>query len=43
MVNKTFLIAKTIYLGYSLLFLFNNTISYLVYPVNTLCIREINK
>lgn len=42
-VNKTFLIAEIFYLRYSLLFLFDNTTSYLVYVNNALCNREMNK
>lgn len=34
--EKSFLIAKVHYYGYSFLFLFDNIINYLVYSINTL-------
>lgn len=36
MINKAFFIAKTFYLGYSFLFLFDNIISHFVYANNIL-------
>lgn len=43
MVNKAFLIAETIYLGNSFLFLFDNTISHSIYINNMFYIKGINK
>lgn len=42
-VSKALLIAKVFYLSYSLLFLFDNIISYFVYINNILYIRNINE
>lgn len=42
-VNKALLIVKAIYLGYLLIFLFDNTTNHLVYVKNVLHIKEINK
>ena len=42
-VSKVLFIAKAFYLGYSLLFLFDNATSYSVYANNALHIRGINK
>lgn len=42
MVKKTLPIAVVIYLGYLLVFLFDNTTSYLVYAKNKLHIRNMN-
>lgn len=43
MINKTLLIPKTLYLGYSLLYSFDNAISYLVYAKDILQTQDINK
>lgn len=43
LINKIFLLAEALYLGYSLLFLFENTTSYSVNVDNALCIGKINK
>lgn len=40
---KALLIAKTLYLKYGLLFIFNNTISHVVYAKNILHVAYINK
>lgn len=37
------LIVKIFYLGYSLLLLFDNTTSYLVYGKNTFQVKDMNK
>lgn len=42
-VNKALPITKTLYLGYSLLFLFNNVINHFVYTLNALCTTQMNK
>ena len=42
-VSKALPIAKALYLGYSLLFLFDNTTSHSVYANNALCTRGMNK
>ena len=42
-VNKALLIAKALYLGYSLLFLFDNATSHSVYAQNTLHTAQMNK
>ena len=42
-VNKALLIAKTLYLGYSLLFFFNNTTSHSIYAKNALQVKDMNK
>lgn len=41
--NKVLSISKTLYLSYLLLFLFNNTTSYLVYIDNIFYLKNINK
>lgn len=43
MIIKALPIAKVLYSGYSLVFLFDNTISYSIYAKNVLCIRDMNK
>lgn len=42
-VTKALFIVEALYLGYSLVFLFNNIINYFVYTENALCIKDINK
>lgn len=42
-VNMALSIAEALYPGYSLLFLFDNTISYLIYSQNLLCTMQMNK
>ena len=41
--KKALLIAKALYPGYSLLFLFNNATSHLVYSTNTLWVKNMSK
>lgn len=43
MVNKVLPIAETLYLRYTLLFLFKNTISYFIYIKNALQVKNMNK
>lgn len=42
-VKKALLIAKALYLGYSLCLLFDNVISYFVYVKNALHVKDMNK
>lgn len=42
-INKLVLIAKALYLNYSLVFLFDNTTSYFVYIKDILQTKNINK
>lgn len=42
-VGKVLAITEALYLGYSLLFLFNNTTSHLIYTNNTLQVQKLNK
>ena len=42
-VNKTLPIVEVLYLGYSLLFLFDNYTSYSVYAKDALQVKDINK
>lgn len=42
-VNKALPIAKALYLGYSLLFLFNNIINHSIYTKDALQVKDINK
>lgn len=42
-VNKALPIAKALYLGYLLLFLFHNATYYSIYVDNVLCIKKMNK
>ena len=42
-VNKALAIAEALYLGYSLLFLFDNATSHSVYAKDVLCIMQMNK
>lgn len=43
LISKTLPITEVFYLGYSLLFFFNNAISHLVYANNALCTGGMNK
>lgn len=42
-VNKTLSITKAFYLGYLLLYLFNNVRNQFIYAKNTLQVKDINK
>lgn len=42
-IKKTLLITKVLYLGYQLLFLFDNITSYLLFALNAFQVNEINK
>lgn len=42
-INKALSIAETLYPGYSILFLFNNTTSYLIYIKDELQAQDMNK